>query len=115
VADRVALARLFAAHDFDAVLHFAANSLVGESMTAPLRYVGDNVVNALNLVEAMVARGVKRLVLSSTCAIFGLPERVPIDEEAPIAPVNPYGESKAMIERALRWADAAHGLRFASL
>jgi UDP-glucose 4-epimerase len=84
-------------------------------MQEPLRYVGDNVVNALTLIEAAVGAGVRKFVLSSTCAIFGYPERVPIAESASTVPVNPYGESKLMIERALAWADRAYGLRFACL
>ncbi len=115
LGDRVSLRALFRARRFDAVLHFAANSLVGESMTKPFRYLGDNVVNALALAETMVEHEVKRLVLSSTCAIFGDPERVPIDEDVAIRPANPYGESKYLIERILDWTDRVHGLRFASL
>ncbi|MFO1112862.1 MAG: UDP-glucose 4-epimerase GalE, partial [Rhodospirillales bacterium] len=115
LADAEALRQLFGRHEFDGVLHFAANSLVGESMQRPFRYVGDNVTNALNLVRALIEHDVRRLVLSSTCAIFGLPERVPIDEEVPTNPANPYGESKLIIERILRWADEVHGLRSAAL
>lgn len=115
LADRSALARLFQSHRFDAILHFASNTLVGESMRRPFLYVGDNVVNALNLIEAAVEAGVRKFVLSSTCAIFGHPARVPIDEDMPKAPVNPYGESKLTIERMLHWADQAYGLRYAAL
>jgi UDP-glucose 4-epimerase len=115
LCDAEALRQLFGRHDFDGILHFAANSLVGESMQRPLRYVGDNVTNAINLVRATIEHDVRRLVLSSTCAIFGLPERVPIDEDVPQNPANPYGESKLIIERILRWADEVHGLRSAAL
>jgi UDP-glucose 4-epimerase len=115
LADRSAIAAVFKAHKIDAILHFAAHSLVGESMTKPLRYVGENVVNALNLIEAAIENMVRKFVLSSTCAIFGTPARVPIDEDVPKAPVNPYGEGKLAIERILHWADQAHGLRFACL
>ncbi len=115
LADKSAVAALFRAHHFDAILHFAANSLVGDSMRRPLLYVGDNVVNALNLIRAAIENGVRKLVLSSTCAIFGNPSRVPIDETVDKAPVNPYGESKLAIERILHWADKAHGLRSACL
>jgi UDP-glucose 4-epimerase len=109
------IAAVFKAHRVDAILHFAAHALVGESMMKPLRYVGENVGNALNLVEAAVENKVRKFVLSSTCAIFGTPERVPIDEETPKAPVNPYGEGKLMVERILQWMDQAHGLRSACL
>jgi UDP-glucose 4-epimerase len=113
--DPEALRHLFGRYRFDGILHFAANSLVGESMKRPLRYVGDNVTNALNLIRAAIEHDVRRLVLSSTCAIFGLPERVPIDEDVAKNPANPYGESKLMIEQILRWADEVHGLRSAAL
>jgi UDP-glucose 4-epimerase len=99
----------------DAVMHFAANALVGESMKNPSKYFRNNVGNALNLLDAMLETGVNRFVFSSTCATFGLPERVPIDETAPQRPVNPYGESKLAFEKILRWYDEIHGLRFVSL
>ena len=99
----------------DAVMHFAANALVGESMENPSKYFRNNVANGLNLLDAMVATGIKRLVFSSTCAIFGPPERVPIDETLPQRPINPYGESKLAFEKILRWYDEIHGLRFVSL
>ena len=115
LADRDAVDSLFGRFAFDGILHFAANSLVGQSMREPFFYVGDNVTNALNLVRTAIAHDVKRFVLSSTCAIFGHPSRVPIDEEVEKNPVNPYGESKLMIERVLRWADEVHGFRSACL
>jgi UDP-glucose 4-epimerase len=115
LADCGALRRLFGRYQFDGILHFAANSLVGESMNKPFLYVGDNVINALNLIRLAIEQGVRRFVLSSTCAIFGLPARVPIDEEVEKNPANPYGESKLIIERVLRWADQVHGLRSACL
>src|SRR3989440_11576521 len=87
----------------DAVMHFAANALVGESMQNPSKYFRNNIANGLNLLDAMVATGVKRIVFSSTCAIFGPPERVPIDETTPPRPINPYGESKLAFEKILRW------------
>jgi UDP-glucose 4-epimerase len=99
----------------EAVMHFAANALVGESMRDPSKYFRNNVASGLNLLDAMVATGVQRLIFSSTCAIFGLPERVPIDETLPPRPINPYGESKLAFERILRWYDQIHGLRFVSL
>src|SRR6202043_2194811 len=78
----------------DAVMHFAANALVGESMRDPSKYFRNNVANGLNLLDAMVATGVGKFIFSSTCAIFGPPERVPIEETMPAQPINPYGESK---------------------
>jgi len=99
----------------DAVMHFAASALVGESMRDPSKYFRNNISNGLNLLDAMVATRVGRLVFSSTCAIFGPPERVPIDETAPERPINPYGESKLAYEKILRWYGEIHGLRFVSL
>lgn len=99
----------------EAVMHFAAHALVGESMENPSKYFRNNVANGLNLLDAMVTAKVERLVFSSTCATFGPPERVPIDEEMPQRPMNPYGESKLLFERILRWYDAIHGLKFVSL
>jgi UDP-glucose 4-epimerase len=99
----------------DAVMHFAASALVGESMENPSKYFRNNVANGLNLLDAMVATGVKRLVFSSTCATFGPPERIPIDETLPQRPINPYGESKLAFERILRWYDEIHALRFVAL
>ena len=99
----------------DAVMHFAASALVGESMQNPSKYFRNNVANAVNLLDAIVAAGVPRLIFSSTCAIFGPPERVPIDETAPTRPINPYGESKLAFEKTLRWYGQIHGLRFVSL
>jgi UDP-glucose 4-epimerase len=99
----------------DAVMHFAANALVGESMQNPSKYFRNNVSAGVNLLDAMVAADVKRLVFSSTCATFGTPERVPIDESLPQRPINPYGESKLMFEKVLRWYDEIHGLRSVSL
>jgi UDP-glucose 4-epimerase len=99
----------------DSVMHFAASALVVESMRHPSKYFRNNVANGLNLLDAMVTTGVKLLVFSSTCAVFGLPERVPIEESAPTQPINPYGESKLAFEKILRWYDQIHGLRFVSL
>ena len=99
----------------EAVMHFAANALVGESMENPSKYFRNNVAHGLNLLDAMIAAGVKRLVFSSTCATFGPPERVPIDETLPQRPINPYGESKLIFEKILRWYDEIHGLKFVAL
>jgi UDP-glucose 4-epimerase len=115
LADKAALRAAFAGHGFSGILHFASNALVGESMTKPGLYLGDNVQNAVNVLDAAAEHGVKRFVLSSTCALFGEPERVPIDEDVRIAPGSAYGESKYLIERILPWYEKIHGLRFACL
>ncbi len=99
----------------EAVMHFAANALVGESMQNPSKYFRNNVAAGLNLLDGMLEAGVNRLVFSSTCATFGPPERVPIDETLPQRPINPYGESKLMFEKILRWYDEIHGLKFVAL
>jgi UDP-glucose 4-epimerase len=99
----------------DAVMHFAANALVGESMQNPSKYFRNNVANGLNLLDAMIAAGVGKIIFSSTCAIFGPPERLPIDEATPKQPINPYGESKLAFEKILRWYDQIHGVKFVSL
>jgi len=100
---------------WDAVFHFAALSLVGESMREPMRYLIENGAGGLRLIDACVRHDVRKFVLSSTANLFGEPDRVPIDEAARIDPSSPYGESKLMIERALRWAGDCHGLRSACL
>jgi UDP-glucose 4-epimerase len=99
----------------EAVMHFAANALVGESMTNPSKYFRNNVYGGINLLDAMVAVGCKKFVFSSTCATFGPPDRVPIDETLPQRPINPYGESKLIFEKILRWYDEIHGLKFVAL
>ena len=104
-----------AAHKPDAVMHFAANALVGESMKNPSKYFRNNVANGLNLLDAMLNAGIGKIVFSSTCAIFGPPERVPIDETMPRRPINPYGESKLAFEKILHWYGEIHGLKFISL
>jgi UDP-glucose 4-epimerase len=113
--DRQSIESALATTRPDAVMHFAASALVGESMQNPSKYFRNNVAHGLNLLDAMVATGIKRLVFSSTCAIFGPPERVPIDETLPFRPINPYGESKLAFEKVLRWYDEIHGLKFVSL
>jgi len=96
----------------DAIVHFAANALVGESMTNPGKYFHNNVANGLKLLQAAVTVGVKKFVFSSTCATYGPPDRVPMTEDLPQRPINPYGESKLMFERMLRWYHELHGLEF---
>lgn len=100
---------------WDAVFHFASLSQVGESMRMPMRYLLDNAANGIRLIDACVRHGVGRFVLSSTAALFNLDSAEPIPEDAPIDPQSAYGDSKWMLERALRWAGQVHGLRFACL
>jgi len=99
----------------EAVMHFAANALVGESMQNPSKYFRNNVYGGINLLDAMMAVDCKRFVFSSTCATFGPPDRIPIDETLPQRPINPYGESKLLFEKILRWYDEIHGLKFVAL
>src|SRR6185369_9403550 len=115
LADPAAIRRALSEHAVEAVIHFAAYAYVGESMTDPGKYFRNNVAGTINLLDAMVARGVRHLVFSSTCATYGLPREVPISEDHPQVPVNPYGESKLAVERILHWYGQAHGLRYAAL
>jgi UDP-glucose 4-epimerase len=115
LANRQKIEAAFSKTRPDAVMHFAASALVGESMRDPSKYFRNNIANGLNLLDALVATGVPRIIFSSTCAIFGPPERLPIDETLPPRPINPYGESKLAFERILRWYDQIHGLKVVSL
>jgi UDP-glucose 4-epimerase len=115
LADREKIQATLSSARPDAVMHFAASALVSESMRDPSKYFRNNISNGLNLLDAMVAAHARQIVFSSTCAIFGLPERLPIDETAPARPINPYGESKLAFEKILRWYDQIHGLKFVSL
>ena len=115
LADAQALDHLFLQRGFDAVMHFASYSLVGESVQEPLKYVGDNVKNGLNLLRTMVEHDVHRFILSSTANLFDQPEQIPITEDERIVPGSPYGESKFILERILHWLDRIHGLRYAAL
>lgn len=110
-------ATLSAVRDADpgSVMHFAANALVAESMRDPSKYFRNNVGGGINLADAAVAAGVGVFIFSSTCATFGVPERMPMDETLPQRPINPYGESKLMFERILDWYDRIHGLRHVNL
>lgn len=109
LADINLLETLFTQNQFDGVMHFAANSLVGESMTNPAKYYRNNVSNTLNLLDVMARHNVKHFIFSSTAATFGEPEYVPIDEKHPQKPINPYGASKLMIERILQDYAQAYG------
>lgn len=102
-------------NNIDAVMHFAAHSLVGESMEKPGKYFDNNVAAGITLVEAMLRNDVKMLVFSSSAATYGMPENVPIKESEPATPINPYGESKLAFERMLSWYDKGNGVKFVSL
>lgn len=109
------LAKLLRQEAIDAVIHFAAYAYVGESMEKPEIYFDNNVAGTVSLLNAMTETGVRYLVFSSSAAVYGVPREVPIPEDNPVAPVNPYGESKAMVERMLAWMDRCRGLRSISL
>lgn len=113
--DRAAVDAALAAHRPDAIMHFASYTLVGESMERPFLYLGDNVVNGLNLLQSALAHGVKKFILSSTANLFDRPDRIPIDENERIIPGSPYGESKNILERILYWLDRTQEMRYACL
>lgn len=115
LADAVVVDEIIAENKPDAVLHFASNTLVGESMAEPFKYLADNLINGLHLIKSAAEHGVKRFVLSSTANLFGEPSLDPITESALIRPGSPYGESKFMLERVLHWMDALYGMRYGLL
>ncbi len=115
LADIGTVDALLADGPWDAVFHFASLSQVGESMRQPFRYLIDNGTNGMRLIERCVRHDIERFILSSTAALFGTPDAVPIPEDAPLHPESPYGDSKWFLERTLHWAATVHGLRYASL
>ena len=115
IGDRAMLDRVFTAQKFDAVMNFAASIEAGESMKVPEQFFRNNSANALTLLEAVLAHGVPRFVFSSTAALFGDPERTPIEEDDRLEPTNAYGASKLLVEQMLAWFHRIHGLRYASL
>ena len=115
LGDSDLLDRLFAAHAFDAVMHFAAFSQVGESMHQPLLYYRNNLAETVALLEAMLRHDVRRFIFSSTAAVYGEPVAIPITEKHPCAPTNPYGNTKLAVERMLADCDAAYGMKFTAL
>ena len=115
LTDGETLRRTLKENRIEAVIHMAADSLVGESVQNPAKYYRNNVVAGLALLDAMLDSGVRRIVFSSTAAVYGEPSKQPIEETDPTAPTNPYGETKLAFERALDWYDRAYGLRYASL
>lgn len=115
LADQPLIERTLREHSIGAVMHFAASAEVGESMTAPHLYFRNNAVHTLHLLDAMRSAGVRRIVFSSTCAVYGAPAGVPIAESAPQHPLNPYGESKRMAESMIEWYGEAFGFQWSSL
>lgn len=113
--DREALTSALREHGIEAVVHMAADSLVGESITDPAKYYRNNLQAGLALLDCMRERGVRRIVFSSTAAVYGQPAKQPIEENDPVTPVNPYGETKLAFEHALRWFSEAYALRYVSL
>ena len=115
IADRAALTRVFSEYQPAAVMHFAAFIEAGESMQHPGKFFRNNTANALTLLETLLEHNVKRFVFSSTAALYGTPEKTPIEESAPLEPSNAYGESKLLVEQMLGWFHRIHGLRYACL
>ncbi len=115
LSDSQLLKQVMKEHEIQAVAHFAASAYVGESMTDPGKYFRNNVTGSLNLLDAMVAAGVQNIVFSSSCTVYGNAVAEMISEDHPRRPINPYGESKLFIEKALTWYEAAHGIRHAAL
>ena len=115
VADRDTLTQALEDYRVEGIIHFAAFIEVGESMSDPGRYFGNNVTKSLQLMDAAVECGIRKLVFSSTAAVYGMPDRVPIPESEPRKPVNAYGESKLMVERMLKWYHEIHGLEYTAL
>ena len=115
LADRELLLKTLAGYGIEAVCHFAANAYVGESIGQPRKYFQNNVVNSLNLLDAMLDTGVRQLVFSSSCAVYGEPQQLPIAEDHRQQPISPYGESKWFVEKALRWYGAAYSLQSVAL
>ncbi len=111
ISDRALLDEVFATHEITAVMHFAAYAYVGESVSDPAKYYRNNVVGTLTLLEAMLAASVKTIVFSSTCATYGVPQSVPVTEDQPQNPINPYGRTKLMVEKILADFDKAYGLK----
>jgi UDP-glucose 4-epimerase len=115
IRDREFLNEVFGKHEVEAVIHFAANSLVGESVVKPLDYYENNLIAAHMLVSVMLRHGVKKIVFSSTAAAYGEPQRIPIQEGDAADPTNPYGETKLAVEKMFRWCEGAYGLKSISL
>lgn len=115
IADAALVKAIIKHHDVDAVIHFAAKSLVSESIEKPEIYFRENTLKSCAFFETAIKEGVNNIVFSSTAAVYGIPEKAPIKEAAPLSPVNPYGESKLMIEKYLHWVGKTHGVKWAAL
>ncbi len=116
LADQTFMRQVFSENpDLDAVIHFAAFSLVAESMEKPLKYFDNNTAGMIKLLEVMNEFNIKHIVFSSTAATYGIPEEIPIKETTPQKPINPYGESKLMMETIMKWSDQAYGIKFVPL
>jgi len=115
ISDGAFMDKVFNENNITAVVHFAAYSIVPESMKNPALYYSNNANGTLNLLQSMLKHNVKKIVFSSTAAVYGLPETIPITEDALELPINPYGESKLTVERMLKWFDVAHGLKYVAL
>ena len=115
IRDAAVLDKIFTENKIEAVIHFAANSLVGESVEKPLLYFNNNVYGMQVLLEAMVRHGIDKIVFSSTAAVYGEPKRVPIHEDDETHPTNPYGETKLTMEKMMKWVSRANGVRYVSL
>ncbi len=115
IGDERILQEIFAGHEIDSVIHMAADCLVGDSTKAPLKYFNNNVNKGLRLLGEMIERRVNKMVFSSSAAVYGNPSRVPIEEDSPALPINPYGETKLIFEKILESCKVAHGLQYISL
>lgn len=115
IADQNLVKKVVSEHQVDAVMHFAAKSLVSESMQAPDYYFLENTGKSIQFLSTLIHQGIQRIVFSSTAAVYGIPDVTPIPESADCRPVNPYGQSKLMIEQALHWLEQAYGIRWSSL
>ena len=115
IGDRAQLDKVFAEYDVGAVVHLCAHAYVGESVKNPRKYYHNNIFNGLVLLEAMIDHGVQRIVFSSSCTVYGHPERIPIDEDCSVQPISPYGRTKAMFEQMLSDFERGHGLRWIAL
>jgi UDP-glucose 4-epimerase len=115
LADTILLSDVLSDFFPDAVIHFAASIQVEESVREPLKYYRNNVVNTANLLDAMIRHGIRNFIYSSTAAVYGIPEKIPVDEAAPLNPINPYGASKVMVERILRDMSHAYNFRYIAL
>lgn len=113
--NKAEIAEVFRKNQITSVIHFAGYAYVGESVENPYKYLLNNITGGLNLLETMKDFHCREIVFSSTCAVYGIPQTIPITEDEPIKPINPYGESKAVFERIMRWYDKIYGIRFVSL